>query len=172
MANRTQVLLVLLVLLLDDHVALPHPPHVLQELRHLVQLDAPVGDYVPQLLVSVGVLEQQRVVVGQVEDLQQGVQRVAALHRPLVAAAFDFVADGQLELRPSDVLKNKTGAACDAHQVQFLQVGDLRLYLLRHQLHLLLGPTRHRYNKNTTLAHSIEHPTFHTQKLPTPISNI
>ena len=59
MANRTQVFLILLVLLLDDDIPLPDTPHMLQELSDLVEMNSTIRNDVPQFLVSVGLLEEK-----------------------------------------------------------------------------------------------------------------
>ena len=89
-ADGAEVVVVVLVLvLLDDHILAGEADlDVLEEVRDLVVVDAAVGDDVAQFLVGVGGAEEERVVGGEVEDLQQRVEGVHAVLRCGIAGAF------------------------------------------------------------------------------------
>ena len=84
-------------------------------------MDAPIRDDVPQLLVGINRSVQQWVLVGQIENLDEGVERVGAVsQRGGVARAFQLIPNGQLEFSAMDILEDEACAPCNAYQVKFL----------------------------------------------------
>ena len=106
MANRAEVVIVLVLLFLYYHI----PPWdlylcILQKVRELVVMDATVCYNVAQFLIRIKVFKQQWVVQRQVEDLSEHVQCVYALETASCGTgALELVADSDLELGAVDIL--------------------------------------------------------------------
>lgn len=140
-ADSAEIVVVVLVLvLLNDHILAGEADlDVFQEIGDLVVVDAAVGDDVPEFFIGVGGPEEERVVGGEVEDLEERMEGVHAVLRGGIAGAFELVADGDLEFYSFGVFENKTSTPRYAHQVELLELGDEGLGLAALELLLLLG---------------------------------
>lgn len=121
MADRTQVILVFVFLLQDDIATRDLDFGILQEILDLVVVDSAVGDDVSEFLVVVFMPEDERVVLGNVEDIGKSIERVDAM--AIVgglARALQLIADRDLELGAVDVLEDEASAAGDADKVKLL----------------------------------------------------
>jgi hypothetical protein len=151
-ADGAEVVVLVFILLLDDHVAAGHLDlGVLQELGELVVVDPAVGDDVPQFLVGVLPLEEQAVLGWEVEDLNEHVEGVRALAvLGCLAGALELVAYCDFELDAADVFEYEAGPAGDAGEVELVPAVDGAPDALNFQLFsLAYGRFRHlRYKYN------------------------
>lgn len=120
-ANGTQVLHIVFILLFENHAFLPNfflnEP---QKIRNSVRVNSSIRDDVSELLVTVPALKEQRIILRNVKNLSQNVQCVNAMIETLIwAGALDLIPNRNLEFNSSKVLKDEAGSARDPNKVEF-----------------------------------------------------